>query len=368
MRFAFIEAEKVRYPVQLLCRVLEVSRAGFYAWSKRPESDRAIENRRLVTEIHAIHAESRQTYGSPRVHAELRARGHNVGKNRVARLMSENGIEARRKKRFRKTTDSRHAHPIADNIVADWLANDATLSPLYANRRETTGRHWIDHFGDVDNITDAAALAYRDTRLRDVQGTTVRKELSALRRFIAWLRARGELPHDACAIRAEASCRRALPCAPSCCRARAHGRLLKRFRSGAAAAARERIASRCARAFAFNTKPASGLRRSTSWRYCATTRGAPRRSTSRTTLTRRGSRAQFRLRTPHAQRLTLCCPSPASSSARTTTGRTSRQQPKPHPRPPNSPARIFAARASLTFWKVAHRWPEPRRPQASQHD
>lgn len=118
MRFAFIEAEKVRYPVQLLCRILEVSRAGFYSWSKRPESDRAIENRRLVTEIHAIHAESRQTYGSPRVHAELRARGHNVGKNRVARLMSENGIEARRKKRFRKTTDSRHAHPIADNIVA----------------------------------------------------------------------------------------------------------------------------------------------------------------------------------------------------------------------------------------------------------
>jgi putative transposase len=91
VRFAFIEAEKARYPAQLLCRVIDVSKAGFYAWSKRPESGRAIENRRLVTEIHAIHAKSRQTYGSPRVHADLKARGRTVGKNRVARLMSETG-------------------------------------------------------------------------------------------------------------------------------------------------------------------------------------------------------------------------------------------------------------------------------------
>jgi len=118
VRFAFIEAEKARYPVQLLCRVLEVSTAGFYAWAKRPESERALENRKLVTEIHAIHAESRRTYGSPRVLVELRARGHDVGKNRVARLMSENGIEARRKKKFRRTTDSRHDHPVAENVVA----------------------------------------------------------------------------------------------------------------------------------------------------------------------------------------------------------------------------------------------------------
>lgn len=118
MRFAFIEAEKARYPVRLMCKVLQVSKAGFYAWASRSESIRSIENRKLVTEIRAIHAESRQTYGSPRVHAELQARGRDVGKNRIARLMNENGIESRRKKKFRRTTDSRHKLPVAANIVA----------------------------------------------------------------------------------------------------------------------------------------------------------------------------------------------------------------------------------------------------------
>jgi putative transposase len=107
----------VTFPVRLLCRVLEVSPAGFYAWQGRPESERARANRKLVTEIRAIHAESRETYGSPRVHAELKARGHDVGKKRVARLMNENGVKARQKRKFRKTTDSHHGQPVAENII-----------------------------------------------------------------------------------------------------------------------------------------------------------------------------------------------------------------------------------------------------------
>jgi transposase InsO family protein len=118
VRFHFIETEKVSYPVRLLCRVLDVSAAGFYAWLGRPESERACENRKLVTEIRAIHSESGKRYGSPRVHAELKARGLDVGKNRVARLMNENGVEARPKRKFRRTTDSRHDHPLAENILA----------------------------------------------------------------------------------------------------------------------------------------------------------------------------------------------------------------------------------------------------------
>lgn len=125
MKFLFIEAEKVAYPVRVLCRVLEVSPAGFYAWLARPESERAKENRKLVVEIRAIHSESGERYGSPRVHAELKDRGLDVGKNRVARLMSENDLEARPKRKFRKTTDSRHDHPVAENILARNFDADA---------------------------------------------------------------------------------------------------------------------------------------------------------------------------------------------------------------------------------------------------
>ena len=73
MRFAFIAAEKAAFPVRLLCRMLEVSRAGFYAWQARPPAPRAQADERLGLEIAAIHAESRQRYGSPRIHAELGA-------------------------------------------------------------------------------------------------------------------------------------------------------------------------------------------------------------------------------------------------------------------------------------------------------
>jgi putative transposase len=130
VRFDFIEAEKVRYPVRLICKVLEVSPAGFYAWRERPECERARENRRLVTEIRAIHAESRETYGSPRVHAELKARGQRVGRNRVARLMGENGVKARKKRKFRKTTDSHHCLPVRRIMppLGGWFSQDHAAS------------------------------------------------------------------------------------------------------------------------------------------------------------------------------------------------------------------------------------------------
>ena len=81
-------------------------------------SKRARANAQLSAEVAAVHNRSRKAYGSPRVHAELKARGVRVGKKRVERLMRENGLEARRKRRFRKTTDSRHSHPIAPNLLA----------------------------------------------------------------------------------------------------------------------------------------------------------------------------------------------------------------------------------------------------------
>jgi putative transposase len=118
VRFAFIAVEKAGFPVRLLCRVLGVSRAGFYAWHSRGPSPHAHADERLGLEIAAIHADSRQRYGSPRVHAELGDRGHRVGRKRVARLMRQRGLAGRRRRRFRATTDSRHAFPVAANVLA----------------------------------------------------------------------------------------------------------------------------------------------------------------------------------------------------------------------------------------------------------
>lgn len=117
MKFAFIEAHKVCFPIELLCVVLGVSRSGYYAWKTRPVSARDRDDAQLVVKIAAAHTRSRRTYGSPRVHAELRTRGVRVGRKRVERLMREGGIAARRKRRFRRTTDSKHPHPIAPNVL-----------------------------------------------------------------------------------------------------------------------------------------------------------------------------------------------------------------------------------------------------------
>jgi transposase InsO family protein len=117
VKFAFIHAEKAQYPAAVLCPVLGVSRSGYYAWLKRPLSQRAERDAELADEIAASHQRSRRTYGSPRVHQDLRARGVRVGKKRVERLMREGGIVARRKRRFRRTTDSNHPHPIAPNVL-----------------------------------------------------------------------------------------------------------------------------------------------------------------------------------------------------------------------------------------------------------
>jgi putative transposase len=95
-----------------------VSRSGFHAWCRRPSSPRARADAQLAAQVAAVHERGRKTYGSPRVHAELRAKGVHVGKKRVERIMREKGLQARRKRRFRKTTDSKHTHPIAPNVVA----------------------------------------------------------------------------------------------------------------------------------------------------------------------------------------------------------------------------------------------------------
>lgn len=117
MRFAFIERYRRVHPVSIMCRLLSVSRGGFYAWRRRPESPRRRQDRRLLVYIQAIHRLRRRVYGSPRVHAELRGLGWGCGRRRVARLMRQHGVRARVKRRFRVTTRSRHSHPVAANLL-----------------------------------------------------------------------------------------------------------------------------------------------------------------------------------------------------------------------------------------------------------
>jgi putative transposase len=118
VRFAFIATEKACYPVALMCRVLHVSRSGYYAWSKRPPAPRTLRDQTLALEVAAIHTESHGRYGSPRVHAELRERGQRIARKRVARLMRVAGLCARERRRFRATTDSGHGMAIKDNLLA----------------------------------------------------------------------------------------------------------------------------------------------------------------------------------------------------------------------------------------------------------
>lgn len=118
MKFAFIEDHQQEFPVEAMCRVLAVSRSGYYAWQQRPESPQAKRQAELVEQIRQVHEESRQIYGSPRVHRELAACGVKCSENTVAKLMRKSGLRSKMRKRFVvRTTDCRHGHPIAPNTL-----------------------------------------------------------------------------------------------------------------------------------------------------------------------------------------------------------------------------------------------------------
>jgi putative transposase len=115
VKYACITRHRRELPLRLMCRILEVSSAGYHAWRKRGPSAHAMADERLMLNVRVAFTRSRKTYGAPRVHQELQAQGIPVGKKRVARLMQVDGLVARRKKRRVVTTDSAHTHPIAPN-------------------------------------------------------------------------------------------------------------------------------------------------------------------------------------------------------------------------------------------------------------
>ena len=117
MRYGCIEQHRSEFAVKLMCRVLEVTRSGYYAWRKRKPSARATRKERLRMEVRAIHRTRHGRYGSPRVHAELQARGERVSRKQVARLMREEGLKGKKRRRFCTTTNSAHTHPVAANVL-----------------------------------------------------------------------------------------------------------------------------------------------------------------------------------------------------------------------------------------------------------
>jgi putative transposase len=117
MRYACIQRHRGEFEVLLMCRVLEVTRSGFYAWLQSVPSARARTDERLRVEVRAVHKMSRGRYGSPRIHAELRERGERVSRKRIARLMCQDGLRGKKRRRYKVTTNSKHTHPVAPNVL-----------------------------------------------------------------------------------------------------------------------------------------------------------------------------------------------------------------------------------------------------------
>ena len=118
MKYAFIREHEGEFRVAAMCRALEVGASGYYGWRGHKPSERDGENERLLEKIKAAHAASRGIYGSPKIYRCLRRDGERVNHKRVARLMKEGGMRARRAKKSKRTTDSRHDLPVADNVLA----------------------------------------------------------------------------------------------------------------------------------------------------------------------------------------------------------------------------------------------------------
>ena len=172
------------FPVGKMCKVLKVSRSGFYDWRDHTPSNRDNENRMLLSEIMRIHGRSKASYGSPRITEELRSRGFDVSRPRVARLMKKNKIRAVHAKKFVATTDSKHKYPVVENK----LDRDFTA--------DGKGRKWVS---DITYIRTLKGWLYLTVILdlfdRRVVGWSQSSDLTAENTTIAaWRMAVGNRP------------------------------------------------------------------------------------------------------------------------------------------------------------------------------
>ena len=140
MKFRFIDQAKKEFPAYRLCKVLGVSQSGYFSWKDRPASRRQHEDMVMLAHVRSAYTLSHETYGSPRMTRELQDSGFAIGRRRTARLMREDGLHARQKRRFKRTTDSQHSFPVAPNIidlfsrrVVGWAVGDRLHRQLAIN-------------------------------------------------------------------------------------------------------------------------------------------------------------------------------------------------------------------------------------------
>ena len=209
MRVRLIDAAKEDFPVQRLCQVLEVSPSGYFAWRSRPASDRQRHDLVLLAHIRSAFARSKGTYGSPRMARELQDEGLEVGRRRTARLMRENGLKARQKRRFKRTTGSHHAFPVAPNLInQDFSAErpnqkwNADISYIW------TREGWLYLAVVIDLFARrVVGWAVADRLHRDLALAALRKAL-AIRRPAAGLIHHSDRGSQYCSIDYQAELRR----------------------------------------------------------------------------------------------------------------------------------------------------------------
>lgn len=161
------------FPVGKMCKVFKVGRSGFYAWRKHVPSKRDNENRMLLCEIQRIHQMSRASYGSPRITDELRARGFNVSRPRVARLMREKGIRAVHAKKFVATTDSRHGYPVAQNkLDRDFSAQESGQVWVSDITYVKTAQGWL-YLTVILDLFDRKVIGWSQSGDMTARNTTV---------------------------------------------------------------------------------------------------------------------------------------------------------------------------------------------------
>jgi putative transposase len=144
MRFQFIDEYHNQYPITLMCRILDVSRSGYYAWRGRPPSARKMADQQLLEQIKAVHKQSRGRYGSPRIYEALLQLEIRCSRKRVARLMRQHGIWGKRPRRRRRTTDSAHSLPVAPNRLQQDFSATAPNQKWCADITYiATGEGWL---------------------------------------------------------------------------------------------------------------------------------------------------------------------------------------------------------------------------------
>ena len=169
MKYAWIDGERKNFPLPALCSALIVSISGYRAWKSGGTPNRTrLTNAQLLALIRALHAQFKAAYGSPRMYLELRTRGHRVSKERIERLMRENKIRARHKRRFKATTDSKHALPVAANLL------NREFTPAAPNRVWTADLTYI--WTDEGWLYLAVVL---DLFNREVVGWSIKPQMTA---------------------------------------------------------------------------------------------------------------------------------------------------------------------------------------------